>query len=94
MDFIFLKEIQTIKNNSVLHVTYFSHLAQTWVKKKKKTKNDERLFLTKSRNSANEFLEGLNKWLFCQKKKGGSIYLVRTNTIEKNNKKKGETTME
>ena len=93
MDFILLKEIQIIKNNFVLHVTYFSHLAQTWVQKKreKRWKN----FLSKSRNSANKFLEGLNKWFFsAKKKKGGSIYLVRTNTIEKNNKKKVETTME
>ena len=50
-------------------------------------------FTSNGRNSANKFFEGLNKWFFCQKKKA-TIYLVRTNTIEKNNKKKGETTME
>ena len=38
-------------------------------------------FTSNSRNAASEFLEGLNKWLFCKK---GSIYLVRTNAIEKN----------
>ena len=60
--------------------------------KKKRTKNDERLLLSNSRNTASEFLEGLNKCLFCKKK--ASINLVRTNTIEKNKWKKGETTTE
>ena len=41
-DSILLKEIQISKNNFLLHVKYFQHLAKTWVKKK--TKNDERLF--------------------------------------------------
>ena len=50
-------------------------------------------FTSNGRNSANKFLEGLNKWFFCTKKKA-TINLVRTNTIEKNIKKKGETTME
>ena len=45
-------------------------------------------FTSNGRNSANKFLEGLNKWFFCQKKV--SIYLVGTNTIEKNNKKKAK----
>ena len=45
-----------------------------------KTSND--------RISEKKFLEGLNKWFFCQKKKG-SIYLVRKNTLEKTNEKKG-----
>ena len=54
-------------------------------KKKKKRKTMKDVFTSNGRNSANKFLEGLNKWLFCKK---GSIYLVRTNTIEKNNKKK------
>ena len=50
-------------------------------------------FPSNGRNSANKFLEGLNKW-FSAPKKRRSIYLVRTKTIEKHNKKKGETTME
>ena len=54
-------------------------------KKERKTMKD--FFTSNGRNSAEKFLEGLNKWFVC-KKKGGSIYLVRTNTIEKNNKKK------
>ena len=45
---ILLKKIQIIKNNFLLHVTHFQHLAQTWVHQKK-TKNDERLFTSNSR---------------------------------------------
>ena len=47
--------------------TTFSTLAQTWVQKKKNEKR-WKTFLSKSRNSANEFLEGLNKWYILPKK--------------------------
>ena len=82
-----LKEVQIIKK-ILLHVTYFKHLAQTWVQKKnEKTMKD--FFTSNGRNSV---LGGTKQVVLCLKK--GSIYLARTNTIEKNNKKKGETTME
>ena len=51
----------------LLHVTYFQHLAQTWVQKRNE-KRWKTFFSSNSRNAASEFLEGLNKWLFCKKR--------------------------
>ena len=87
-DFILLKEIQIGKDNFVLHVTYFQHFAQTWVQtKERKTMKD--FFTSNGRKFSKQVLGGINQVVFL-KKKSRLIYLVRTNTIEKNKKKKAK----
>ena len=44
-------------------------------------------FLSKSRNSAIKFLERLNKWFFCQKKKGGQFILFERTRLKRTTRK-------
>ena len=45
-------------------------------------------FLSKSRNSTNKFLEGLNKWFFCPKK--GQFILFERTRLKRTTRKKAK----
>ena len=47
-------------------------------------------FLSKSRSSTNKFLEGLNKWFFCQKKKEGQFILFERTRLKRTTRKKAK----